>query len=116
VVGESAGGKELFAHDLLVVGAHLVAGGELVETVVPSVPVDGVGAEVAGVDAVIRRWLVQADEWIRRGPVSARLVALVDEDDGGLGFGEQGVDEGHPHGACADDEVVGFDVGHRLRR
>ena len=96
-------------HHLVVVGDDFGAGGEFVEPGVPAVGVDPIAAEWARVDPVERRRLMQADERIGVVPVTAGSARPVDDHDGRVGFVEDHVGEGHPHGAGADDQIVGFE-------
>ena len=105
--------QQVLAHDRVVVGDHLAAARELEEPLVPAAGVDGVGAERARVHAVVRRRLVKPHVGVRAEPVPAGLIIAVDDDDGRVRLGDQGVDEGHAHGAGADHQVVGFDRPHR---
>ena len=112
-VGQPSGRQQPVTHHPVVVGAHLVAGGQLEEPLVGAGAVDGVlVVERLGVHAVVGRWLVQPHKRIDPVPVPAGLQIAVDEHDGGVRLGQQCVDERHSHGARPDDQVVSFDAGH----
>ena len=55
---------------------------------------------------------MQRYKWISVVPVTARLAVPIDDGDGGLriGFSQQRVGKGKADSACANDEVVGFNV------
>ena len=103
------GRQEFLLHDVVEVRTNIAAGCQLVQSFVPPHPVDGAGFELARVDAVVRRWLVQTHERIGARPVPTGLVTPVDDHQVGVAFGHHGVGEGHTHGARADDQVVRFD-------
>jgi hypothetical protein len=104
------------AQHLVVVGVDLAAAGKLVKPLIPAVAVDSVAAQRIRVHTVIRRRLVQPDEGIDAGPVSAGLLAGVDERDRGRGLGEQRVNERHPHGARPHDQIIHIDGVHHRQR
>src|SRR5262249_57212069 len=103
------GRQESLLHDVVEVRTHVAAGCQLVQSLVPPHSVDGAGFELARVNPVVRRRLVQTHERIGARPVPTGLVTAVDDHQVGVAFGHHGVSEGHAHGACADDQVVRFD-------
>ena len=92
-----------------VVGADLRLGGPLLQPLLRSALLQLAAAEQGRRDAVEGRGLVQADEGVRLEPVPADAVATVDQGHADVGVVDQRVGEGHPHGAGAHHEIVGFD-------
>src|SRR5207244_13299058 len=72
--------EDLFEH-VGVITADLGRGRTLVETLVRARLVDSISAQRSGRDAVVRRRLVQSDEWIGVQPVAARTMSPIDDDD-----------------------------------
>ena len=94
------------------VRTQLLGGRPLVETGVGSFGVDRVGAQREGVHPVERGGLVQLHERVGVVPVAAGLVTTVDEHDVSVRRVHQLVGERESGGSCADDQVVGVEVGH----
>lgn len=49
---------------------------------------------------------MQPHEWVGVKPMATRRVATIDHRDPGIGVPDQRVNEGHPHRARSDDQVV----------
>ncbi len=111
-IGHLPAGQQVLVHHLFEVGADLADGGQLVKPFVPAELVDAVAAQSAGVDAVVGRRLMQADERIRAVPMTARRMPAVDDHHLRVGLGHQRVGERHPHRAGADDQIVRVDRCH----
>ena len=54
---------------------------------------------------------MEANEWVRHGPVPTGLVVAVDDGDGSVRLGDHGIGERQAHGTGADHKVVGIDFG-----
>ena len=99
-------------HHPLEVGANLADGGQLVEPLVPAELVDAVAAQPAGVHAVVRRRLMQANKRVSPVPVPTGRMTSVDDHHLRVGLGHQGVGERHAHRARADDQVISLKCCH----
>jgi hypothetical protein len=104
--------QETLLHHLFEVGEQLGAAGQAVHPGVQARRVLRALAQLARVDAVVGRRLVQAHERIGLVPVPTGPVVTIDHDDLRVAVGQQRIDEGHADGTGADHEVVGFDRRH----
>ncbi len=104
-----AGTEHPVSQDVGEVGADLGLVGPLVEPSLRACRLLATSAEHGGGDPVERRRLVQAYERIGLQPVTTDTVPTVDEGHLDVGTLDQCIGEGHAHGPCPHDEVVGVD-------
>ena len=105
-------GNEVFLEHTVVVVTDLRGRGPLVEAGVWTGIVDTIVAKHTRVDSVVRRRLVETYERIGIKPVTTRTMPSVNHDHVDVRLGDQRVDERHPSGTGAHNEVVGLDQAH----
>lgn len=105
---DPSGRHQALAHTLEV-PADLCCTGLLAEPRVPTGLDQLVSAQRHRIHAVVRGGRVKLNERIRVPPVSAGVTASIHHHDVDIGFCEERINEGQAAGACAHDQVVGFD-------
>ncbi len=72
-----------------------------------------VGAQFHRIDPVSRAGLMQGDKWIGIVPVATGPRMLVHDGNVTIWvFVQQRIDKCQPNRACANDEIIGFKIGH----